>query len=257
VCTVTVVPAGELVRIVVNRDEQRSRARGEGARVVALGARRAVMPIDPESGGTWVGANDAGVVACLLNVNGSRALEEGAARESRGVIVPLALAEGTLEEAAGAVAGLGPARFRPFRVLLVHGRRWCEVASDGARMERRGSGRVEGSMMLTSSGLGDALVEGPRRALFDRMLGRGAQVLGASGASAGGVLEAQQAFHEHRWEERPEVSVLMNRPDARTVSRTVVDVSAQRITLLHRVLDDAGNSETETMASLALEVATA
>jgi hypothetical protein len=35
----------------------------------------------------------------------------------------------------------------------------------------------------------------------------------------------QRVFHRHAWPARPEISVLMSRPDAATVSRTVLDVS--------------------------------
>jgi hypothetical protein len=70
--------------------------------------------------------------------------------------------------------------------------------------------------LFTSSGLGDALVEGPRRRLFERL------VLGAEDS----WLDGQSRFHRHRWPGQPELSVWMERPDARTVSRSVIDVAS-------------------------------
>ena len=74
-CTVTALPAALLasasdsllLRVVCNRDEHLTRAPALPPTVWAAGARRALMPIDPSSGGTWIAANDAGLVFAVLN----------------------------------------------------------------------------------------------------------------------------------------------------------------------------------------------
>jgi len=72
---------------------------------------------------------------------------------------------------------------------------------------------------LVSSGLGDTLVR-PRLELFDQ------EVLNP------GVTPARQdAYHAHRWPDRPEISVAMERAAARTVSRTIVEVVPARVTM--------------------------
>jgi hypothetical protein len=76
--------------------------------------------------------------------------------------------------------------------------------------------------MRTSSSLGDALVEGPRRTLFRRFF------RGTSQAAA-----AQDAFHDHQWPGREDVSVRMQRAGASTVSRTTVEVSASFATMIY------------------------
>jgi uncharacterized protein with NRDE domain len=54
--------------IVFNRDERRTRSRGEVPRVVdSASGRRILMPRDPDAGGTWMGVNDAGLIVALLN----------------------------------------------------------------------------------------------------------------------------------------------------------------------------------------------
>ena len=55
-------------------------------------------------------------------------------------------------------------------------------------------------------------------------------------------VERQQAFHAHRWPDRPEVSVLMTRRDARTVSRTAIEVTEARVSLRYTALNPAGNN---------------
>ena len=79
-----------------------------------------------------------------------------------------------------------------------------------SQFESRPVGRTP--LLFTSSGLGDHLVEGVRRELFE----------GFFAGPAEGWRAAQDGFHRHRWEEgRGHLSVNMARPDARTVSFAV------------------------------------
>jgi hypothetical protein len=73
-------------------------------------------------------------------------------------------------------------------------------------------------LFFTSSSLGDELAARWRAPLFATLVERGAN-----------RLEDQATFHRHRWNERPELSVLMNRSDAATVSITTIDVTDRRI----------------------------
>src|SRR5207249_11949455 len=110
--------------------------------------------------------------------------------------------------------------FPPFRLLVLDARRWGEVHSNG-RAWRYTSRYFDGApLMLTSCGLGDDLVESPRRLLFDQMI-RGAQA----------CPRRQDAFHTHRWPDRPQLSVNMSRADARTVSRSVIELTGDAIHL--------------------------
>src|SRR5437868_4095701 len=71
-------------------------------------------------------------------------------------------------------------------------------------------------VLVTTSGLGDEHVEGPRRALFRQMFTPGVD-----------WVEQQDRFHRHRWLERPALSVCMSRAEARTVSLTVIELDAE------------------------------
>jgi len=67
-CTVGFIPlAGGGYILGHNRDESRRRARGLLPERRARGDRNFIAPRDPLGGGTWIGANDAGVTLCLLN----------------------------------------------------------------------------------------------------------------------------------------------------------------------------------------------
>ena len=92
-------------------------------------------------------------------------------------------------------------------------------------------------MLLTSSSLGDALVRGPRRRLFEQL------VLAAPEKRR---IEAQARFHQHQWTAHPAFSVRMERQDARTVSRTIVRVNDGDVRLLYSpaVLDFDAIAET-------------
>ena len=84
-------------------------------------------------------------------------------------------------------------------------------------------------LMLTSSSLGDAMVEEPRRRLFDQLF------VGEERS----WLRAQRRFHQHQWRSRRDISVRMERGDARTVSHTFVSVGGGAIEFRYRALEAA------------------
>lgn len=219
-CTVTLVPlqAGreQALRLGFSRDESRLRLDGLAPRIVRVGDRRAVMPRDPASGGTWVAASDEGVILGIMNMHPGVQGALPAGKRSRGEIIPTLLAFAGFNDTVAAAAALPADQFAPFRLLIAS-------LGGAVAMEHRGDGRlITGRItlntpaMFTSSGLGDARVAGPRRELFEAML---------SPPSA----RAQDRFHRHRWPERPHLSVCMSRSDARTVSYTTIELTANRV----------------------------
>jgi uncharacterized protein with NRDE domain len=222
-CTVTVVPVRDGVRLACNRDERRSRPEAFPPRVVRAGARRAAGPVDAAAGGTWVAVTDAGLALALLNVNSGSGVASGhAPLRSRGTIIPDLLDCGTLAEALARAAAFDPALHAPFRLVLADRRQFAELRSDGRRTDAAPPADLVSSMLFTSSGLGDELVEAPRRELFR-----------ATFASGANRVAAQDAFHRYHWPDRPHLSVCMRREDARTVSHTVVSITPARATLTY------------------------
>jgi hypothetical protein len=240
-CTVTVVPARETIRLACNRDEIRSRPAALPPRIRQFGPRRAILPVDPTSGGTWVAVNDAGLALFLLNVNSRNGLATSAAPLSRGKIIPALLHAGTPLAAAFSALDLDPALYAPFRLVLVNRREGVEVHSDGARIRLLWRIGMTRPQLFTSSGLGDQVVEVPRRQLFGEFFDR-----------PGDPFAQQDAFHRHRWADRPHLSVCMNRQDARTVSHTLVFLGPDGGTLSYH--PDAPDRPTETL-TLTLPIA--
>ena len=118
-CTVTIVPYDDGFRLVCNRDERRDRPAAIPPMDRRLPHRTAIYPQDPLGGGTWVGANDAGLVAALLNrsVNAGAPGGERPLR-SRGLIIPPLLDASSVTEAVDMAADLDPAQFNPFRLVV-------------------------------------------------------------------------------------------------------------------------------------------
>lgn len=231
-CTVSVVPDADGFRLLCNRDEQRHRAKALEPARHQRAAGVAVYPIDPVGGGTWVGVNDAGLAVALLNRTcpGGPPPVTGGLR-SRGLIAPQLLACCSVGDAVEAGAALDLSTFNPFRLVVVQGAHAAVLASDGCTLTVQYVGRSE-PFMLTSSSLGDELVAEPRAALFERLVQR--RFRAGDGRL---TLAGQTRFHAHRWRARGAVSILMERPDARTVSRTAVCVSRGRIALRYDGLD--------------------
>jgi Transport and Golgi organisation 2 len=244
-CTVTVIPLGHAggFRVACNRDERRTRPPARPPEVRGFGPRRGVMPVDPEAGGTWVAANDAGLVLTLLNYNTTPPARP-AAPASRGLIIPSLLECETAEEAAGRGADLVVSEFQPFRLVMLDRNGCAELTSDGRELALCRHSLKAGPLLFTSSGLGDDLVAGPRRELFFRTM--------ANAPDAAG----QDAFHRHRWPGRPEVSVCMSRGDASTVSFTVVELVDRGVTMFYRGAAPLPGSGWSSREHLTLPVAT-
>jgi hypothetical protein len=235
VCTVSVLRLpGDVLRIACNRDEQVTRAAALPPVVRRLGGgMRTVMPVDPDSDGTWVAANERGVVMALLNYNppGSRFAAAGL---SRGEIIPLLISCETGRDAVKTIHTLEPERYGPFRLLVIDELTLTEISSDMRRFWFRSYPPAEPAILLTSSGLGDHVVERPRRELFEQML-----------AGLGAHARTQELFHGHQWGDRPHLSVRMRRADARTVSTTTIEVRPDEVSMAYRADDPEGRGSAE------------
>lgn len=211
-CTLTVIPAGpDGFRLAFNRDESRTRAAALPPEPRRFGRRHAMMPIDPASGGTWIAVNDAGLVLALLNVSLPNR-EVNRARRSRGGIIPDLLHHASLGDVAKQVESLAFDQFPPFRLVAIHDLQLSDWKSDGSRLTASGGQPIARPLLFTSSGLGDHLVEQPRRELFERMFERDDD-----------WEQRQDQFHRHSWPDRPHLSVCMRRSDACTVSHTLIE----------------------------------
>src|SRR5262245_17886398 len=222
-CTVSIVANGNGFRLVSNRDERRDRAIALEPRVERLGSRAAIMPIDPIGGGSWIGVNDAGLAVAILNRYG-RTPPAARSSTSRGVIVRQALDCDSVGMAVTSVLAMDARQLQPFRLVLAQKARIALVSGDG-RALTSGESMLEQPHMFTASSLGDLFVDAPRRRLFECLMHH-----------VEDQLDGQRLFHRHQWVDKREISVLMERGDAATVSRTIVDVGDRGIALEYESL---------------------
>jgi hypothetical protein len=194
------------------------------------------MPLDPLSNGSWIGASDAGIVACLLNANPKESREPDAehpdasgmpSQNTRGRMVPTALSADSVESAAEAICDECDEHTLPFTLLVLNLSALAVVRWDGQISVVEYSREIPKHYMLTSSGMGDHVVESPRRRLYEQMF-----------AKSDEIEHAQDNFHSYRWEESGHTSVLMSRPRARTVSQTVVTATPSQTLFKHVRLND-------------------
>ncbi len=108
---------------------------------------------DERAGGTWLGVNDAGVVAAVSNRRGS--LGPDPDKRSRGELPLLALAHGDAGAAARAVAEADGAAYRSFNLVVADRRAafWLRNRGNGETIERFEV--PPGLSMLTSGELDD------------------------------------------------------------------------------------------------------
>lgn len=237
-CTVTIVPLGPRpgFRLACNRDESRLRPAAGAPRRIAGGERAALAPRDPQGGGTWIAVNDAGVAMALLNRNHARSPGRAGAsasvasagrvatpgRSSRGGVIPAILRSATAVDAVRRARRLDLSPYAPFRLVLADGRAVADLTWDSPGLKVRRRSWRRRPLLFTSSGLGDARVGPPRRALFRRLL-----------TGSNDLPGRQDRFHRHAWPDRPHLSVCMRRPDARTVSHSVIEVGPARARFLY------------------------
>lgn len=221
-CTVTVIPLADGFRLACNRDEQRKRPIALLPVVRHYGPHAALLPIDPQSDGTWIAASSAGWATVVLNAN----LQPGGARpkprHSRGELIPRLLHCDDPRAAAAVASAVTPTDFAPFRLILLDKQGLFEIRNDGQVLQSEWRALAARPHFFTSSGLGDHMVEAPRHALFNEFF-----------ASAADWPKQQAAFHRHSWPDRRHISICMARADARTVSYTCIELTPGHIALTY------------------------
>jgi uncharacterized protein with NRDE domain len=122
-----------------------------------------VAGLDVEAGGSWLGVNDAGVVAAMLNRHGTLGRAKGF--RSRGELVLEALGHADAVEAARALKHLVPGTYRPFNMIIADNRDafWLRHADPTGTFGLAVKPIGEGLSMLTAGELDDAEVSRIRR----------------------------------------------------------------------------------------------
>ncbi|MBM3486135.1 MAG: NRDE family protein [Alphaproteobacteria bacterium] len=123
-----------------------------------------VAGIDQLAGGTWLGLNDHGVVACILNRRNS--LGPDPRLRSRGELVLEALDHADADDAARALGGLDGRSYRSFNMVIADNRDAFWIRSLGEADDGRVSAHAipDGLSMLTARELDDP--QSPRIRLY-------------------------------------------------------------------------------------------
>ncbi len=240
-CTLSFLRVPQGYSLMMNRDESPQRPKPEQIRQASIeGAdaalRRVVYPVDPASNGTWVGANDKGVVLAVMNQH-PHGYQRPTKAQSRGRLIPEGLKAGTAIHALERIAVLDLGSTPPFLVLgLDEESAPLSLAWDGQHLERRLY--ADGALELSSSSFEPNDVLPTREAQFDLML------KSIEGQDAAEVLAAQEAYHFSQEPQPGARAVWMTRDDARTVSFSHFLIQPKQVLLryLERDAKEAGEA---------------
>ena len=114
-CSVSFLPQTGGFAVLMNRDEQVSRAAALPPSLRRRGRYDAIYPCQFD-GGAWIGINEAGLTLALINWYSPK-LSPG--RLSRGIVIPALLAAGTAGDAHQLLTALPLSLLSPFRLIAI------------------------------------------------------------------------------------------------------------------------------------------
>lgn len=225
-CTLTWSMREEGYELFFNRDESRTRLPALEPTIETDENVRYIAPTDADAGGTWIGVNEYGIAACLLNFYQGEKLAAFAppeTQQSRGIIVRELLRIPDLTSGEVYLEHLDSERFRPFRALLFSP---GETAPRSYLWSGRGEiERESASIPVSSSGFLPEKVVPERKRIFQRLL--------RDEASDPPDRKFFYRYHAAKSEEGGAYSVRMEREDAMTVSFTHIAVDQKRAILYY------------------------
>jgi hypothetical protein len=219
-CTVTWLQDEEGYRLLTNRDERPTRLPGVAPRVDGNHVRY-IAPLDGDHGGTWIGVNEFGLSACLLNGNApSVAAVDPALFTTRGIVVPHVLECSTPEQVRTRIRELDLPQLRPFSVLV--------LAPDEDPLLIRWRGGQD--LTESTEPVQVPLFSTAREPAIEARREHFASLLSAYGTVTPGLLHE---FHASHVPERGPLSVCMHGDVANTVSFSRVTVTRESVELAY------------------------
>ncbi len=217
-CTVTWQLTQTGYSVYFNRDERKGRCLALPAQEKNQQGVKAIMPIDPVGGGSWISVNELGLSLCLLNYY--QGTSSCANPISRGQLLAELSSCVSLAELATRLNQLDLQQYAPFTLLgfspdLKFGQgQVCGFCWDGVKLNRQVM-----DAFLTSSAVDFPLVKQHRQNLFNQMLSEYA------------TSKDFMAFHASHLPEKSRFSVCMHRGEAHTVSFTRIDVDKSDVVM--------------------------
>lgn len=213
-CTASWLIHPEGYELFFNRDESLRRGLARAPEELELGGVRALLPVDTDAGGTWLGVNEFGLALALLN--GTDARGPHPEPRSRGLLVRELLGARAGDEAVAALERESLARYRGFTLAVFEpGREPRARTWDGERLAE-----TPARVPLASSSLDGGRAQLERERAF--------AALHAGRAPERDSLVRFQASHAPA---RGPWSPCMHRADAATVSASQVRVDARAVAL--------------------------
>lgn len=210
-CTLTLLREQDRVLVTMNRDDVAHRL--EAAPAIWPNAKPTfVAPRDLQAGGTWIGANVNGVVACLLNRYD--AAPQG--RTSRGAIVLEAMRGANVGEARNALSALDHSAYSPFTCVVIGSDGAARVDWTGAALKHAELPLTDEAIMMTSSSWQFDAVKARREALFRSVWSNGKD-----------TADRVATFHSRRESAHDAWAPMMHRAQSQTKSVTQVELSAR------------------------------
>jgi len=233
-CTASWLYHRDSYSLFFNRDETLTRSKAEPPTIIQTERGSALLPIDPDGGGTWLGVNSIGWTYALLNYyQGST---PSGSLTSRGIIVKQALNCVTIGQLEQMLHSLVQGPFAPFSLLcfapanLESKHKPPEQIEEshsvllwqwtGEQMQRQ---RI--SALMTSSSRNFELTNTTRR-LAATDSGITGCITQTSEATLADHLQRHRNFHRGHQPERGTRSVCMHRDEAQTVSLSEVTVAS-------------------------------
>jgi hypothetical protein len=220
VCTVTWIQQPDRYSLFCNRDELRSRQAALPPAQQQTDGVRFLAPTDGDAGGTWIAVNEHGLSLCLLNDYSSKPPMRDDDFTSRGLLVRDLIRATHLHNLEKMWALVDPRDYRPFKLLALFPGEEARLLTWSGREAQVAPDPVA---PLCSSSFDE---KGATRVRRDQL-----RDLGAS--TDLDPHKRRLRFHQSHLPERGPYSVCMHRPDAVTVSFTLVEVDAAGVSMAY------------------------
>ena len=162
-CTLSIIKSNNQILITMNRDE-RIHLKEKPPQIFQQKEVQIITPIDEKSSGSWIGVNQSGIAACLLN----RYETYSSNKQSRGEIIFKFLAFKNLEEISNFLQNEFKAEiYNPFILVLIKNSKIIRIDFDGSQTQIKNI-TLSDYFFVSSSSLKWYEVLAFRRQLFDK-----------------------------------------------------------------------------------------
>lgn len=115
-CTLSYLPLDNGFFLVNSRDESPLRAAALQPQILEIDGKKILCPVDTAGNGTWIGANESGRIACLMNGAFRAHIRRSQYRMSRGKITLGFLSAGDADDYFN---GIGLDGIEPFTIIII------------------------------------------------------------------------------------------------------------------------------------------